>query len=209
MRRRTAGAAMAGAVAIGAAAIGIAIGATSGASPDQELSEVSPRVPTTASAQTLPSDVAPRSANTLLSPESSLAGRAVAAVLPQGDSVKAVQAVRSGTANYDLVDARRGDGSGLEVNLWRTFASDELDAAVAPVPTGGGRYWPAADDAQIQSVYYQSASGVAVRVAHYSSPSGARLSRPDLVSFAARLVDALTSANGGTPPEARPVEGVR
>lgn len=209
MRRRSVGTVLAGAVTIASATIAIAIAATAGAGPDQDLAEVSPRIPATAAARPMPSDAVPGSALTLLSADSSLAGRAVAAVLPAGETVKGVQAIRSDRANYDLVDARRADGSGLDVNLWCTFAAEELDAAVAPVPAGGGPYWPAADDAQIQSIYYQSPSGVALRVAHYSTTGGIRLSREDLVSLAVTLVDELTRLNRGTPPVAQAVEDIR
>lgn len=207
MRRKTVAASVAAVASVSAVAIGIALGA-SGGTPMQSLAEVSPRLPVAANPTSLPSEATPGNARTALSPDNSLAGRAVAAILPPGETVKGVQAVRVGKANYDLVDARRLDGSGLEVNLWRAFAPEELDADVAAVQNGGGRYWPAADDAQLQSLYYQSATGVAVRVAHYSAENGERLTRQDLVNLAIKLVDALTTANNGRPPVATIVGGV-
>lgn len=193
-------------------AFGIGIGVGASEQAVQDPANISPRLPVPSRDADLPSEAPAGAARSALSPTDSLAGRAVATVLPAGEQVKAVQAIRLGRTSYDLVDARRADGSGWEVNLWRSFDESELAAAgVAPVPTAGGRFWPAADDQQMQSLYFQSISGVAVRVAYYSASSGDRISQLALLSVASRLVDTLTALNGGRPPtptsltaEARP-----
>ena len=139
-------------------------------------------------------------------PEATLAGRAVAATLPSGEHVTATREVRNDASRYDLVDARRADGSGYEVNVWYRFAPDELAAAgVSPVATEQGRLWPASDDPALQSIYFQSRTGVAVRVAHHSTGPADRADRRQLVAFAERLTEELANANGGVPPAAETV----
>lgn len=154
---------------------------------------LNPPTPAAADPAPLPAEASGGAVGQHLSPATTAVARAVAPVLP-GEAIRAVFAYRTTRASDDRLDARRPDGSGYEVSVFRHFAPYELaDAGVRPAAVPGGTAWSTSAEPDIQSIYFLSDAGTAVRVAHHSARAGDHVA-PDALRELARAIAARLAA---------------
>lgn len=127
-----------------------------------------------------PTTIVATSGSSTSSSANSPVAKDVSAQLPTGFTVGSVADLVGTRSNYSDLDARRPDGSGYEVTIYKVFAASEL-ADLVKAPAASGTAWIGATDRDLTSVYYRSADGVGLWVGSYSP-----LGRPDSVS---QLVD--------------------
>lgn len=121
----------------------------------------------------------------------------MAAALPEGSTVRVVEARDWSPAHYDVIDARSGpDGSGFDVAIFHLaalyeFADSVADGSMTTHRGPGGRVWAGPGDAAIQGIYYASDSGIVLSVAHYSQRGGEQLNRDQLLEIASKIATSL------------------
>lgn len=102
-----------------------------------------------------------------------------------GSPVRSVTQVIDNKSNYLDLDARRTNGKGFVVTIYRNFQVGEL-ANLTHAAAHRGVAWVGAEDADLTSIYYRSTSGVGVWVGYYA-PDGRVKSVASLTKLAARL----------------------